>query len=266
MKLKKFWQEFSMRFGVNPYQQDYNEIPTATRFFRNIPLIETVNFWLNSHQISNPTLYFHACSTGEEPYSFAMYALENRISQPKIYCSDFNSNALQIAKKAIYNQEAIEVKNHGYIANNYKKYFTFINNEYHLKDKVKDMIFNFSEVDYTKIDNEWVIKNQSDVVFCNSSLLYQPHNMQERALEALARQAKHLLVLSGVENNILTKVLTKYNYVPYELNWERIYDGCKLRRVKHDPLFRTPTTPYLSDKNKFKEHFFKYSIFEKFTK
>ena len=261
INVKRYIQKFFAVFGVNPFAEPYEEIPLATRFFRNKILIKTFFDLLKKSGLNAPALYFHACSTGEEPYSFAIYNRECIGLSISCRASDYNQNALNLARAGWYSNNTIEEVNRNFIDNNFKKYFQKLESGYVVDPVVRSLILGFDFLDYVCMDNDWVLSNRADAVFCNSSLLYHDHATQEIVLEKLCAQAREILVVTGVENSILEKVLKKHGFNPYVVNWEEIYDGCALRRVSVDPVYRTPTTPYLSDANKKKNHYFKYSIF-----
>lgn len=261
--IKKAIQTILGTIGINPFEHSYDEIPLATRFFRNRPLIKTVFDLVQRAHLNNSSFFFHACSTGEEPYSYAMYKMENTGLSIKFQASDYNHSALDIARVGVYDEKTVDLINSGYISDKYKKYFNKVDGGYSLNQSVRLVMDDFIIVDYTKIDDDWASNHRADVVFCNSTLLYHSHQVQEFVLERLCIQASEILVLTGVENRILEKVLKKHGFIPYKENWEAVYDGCPLRRVKNDPVYRTPTTPYLSDRNKVKDHYFRYSVFYK---
>jgi chemotaxis methyl-accepting protein methylase len=134
---------------------------------------------------------------------------------------------------------------------------------YKIKDTIKADIKDIMECDYTKMDKQFISKYNSDIVFCNNSLLYHSPEVQEKVLEKLCLQAKKILIISGAGHKPLELILRKNGFRPYKENWKEIYEGWKLRRCKYDKVYPTPTTPYLSDRDRDIEQFFRYSIFIK---
>lgn len=106
------------------------------------------------------------CSTGEEPYSIAMTALETqgiREDNIRIYASDISLNSLLIAKEGVYKAEKLES-----VQKEYLKYFEEISKgEYSVKKNIKDMI----TFDYHNLRHKGPHKNM-DIIFCRNVMIY----------------------------------------------------------------------------------------------
>lgn len=110
------------------------------------------------------------CSSGEEPYSIAMYLLEDaRVVNSKnieIIGIDIDQTCIQRAKKAVYTPRSVRMIPQS--LNN--KYFTQINDEFHLKDEIKNAIeFKKANV-FSKDDMRKLGK--FDVIFSRNMLIY----------------------------------------------------------------------------------------------
>jgi len=262
MFLKKIVFRFFMLFGINIFKSNYDIIPQATCFLRNKTLLKHV-FSLLKQDNKKIKCFFHAGSTGEEVYSFLMYNEVNDNIDLEVSVGEYEESALQKIKKATYSKDTIEVVNKTFLKGGFLRFFSKEKNSYSLIPSLKEKLQDVLLCDYTKIDESFLEKYRSDIVFCNNTLLYHEHDVQEQVLENLCKQSSKYLIITGVENSVLEKVLKKHSFVPYKENWEEIYDSWTLRRRKSSPVYKTPTTPFLTDLDKKKEHYFKYSIFIK---
>lgn len=236
-------------------------IPTKTRFFRNQPLMAEVFSLLRAAKVPAPSLFFHACSSGEEPYSFVMFNLEADQLPITVAAADYNPAAVATAQRAVYPRHVIDESNRGLIGPQYRRYFEPHGLSYWLAPAVRQAVSAWQVLDYTDETSDFEQSAAADVVFCNSSLLYHPAAVQARVLDRLCRQASQALVVTGADNAALESVLRRHGFLPHKRHWEAIYDGCPLRRIGADRPHTTPTTPYLSDRNRAIEQYFRYAIF-----
>jgi chemotaxis methyl-accepting protein methylase len=254
--------KFFLFFGINIFKSKYDLIPQATRFMRNIPLLENI-FELLKLENKEIKCFFHAASTGEEVYSFLIFNDLYYKLKVNVMAGEYEKTAYKKIKEAIYSRDVIEKNNKAYVNNEFLQYFIKREETYHLCDEVKRKLAKVLLCDYTIMDEKFIQEYTSDIVFCNNTLLYHEFNIQKEVLEKLCVQSKKYLVITGVENKILENVLVRYGFYPYKKDWELIYDNWKLRRRASGRIYPTPTTPYLTDDDKNKEHYFKYSIFIK---
>ncbi len=122
-----------------------------------------------------------ACSTGEEPYSLAMYIHEEMERQEKnfevkIFATDISQQHLDIGANGIYS-ESVVADVDPFLLN---KYFVSKTNGYHVVEKLRRMVI-FSKHN--------VIKNppfsNMDMVVCRNLLIYFQPSIQLRALNVL---------------------------------------------------------------------------------
>ncbi|MCF6172671.1 MAG: hypothetical protein L3J44_02660 [Campylobacteraceae bacterium] len=251
-----------MLFNINIFKSSYDIIPQATCFLRNQVLLKNI-FSLLKQDNKKIKCFFHAGSTGEEVYSFLMYNEMNDKLDLEINVGEYEENALAKIKKAQYSENTIEVVNKNFLKEEFLRFFTKEEKTYSVIPSLREKLNDILLCDYTKIDKIFLERYKSDIVFCNNTLLYHEHEVQEKVLENLCKQASKYLIITGVENKALEKVLKRYSFAPYKENWEEIYDSWTLRRRSGSPIYKTPTTPFLIDSDKKKEHYFKYSIFIK---
>ena len=109
-------------------------------------------------------------STGEEPYSIAIYLLERWADIDKydieIVSSDIDSSALEKCKQGLYSERSV-----GQLPTHYKqKYFTREGNQYQLCDDLRSSV-HFSQVNLADLNQTRRFRG-FDVVFCRNLLIY----------------------------------------------------------------------------------------------
>jgi chemotaxis protein methyltransferase CheR len=139
---------------------------------KNRPANKTIRIW------SMP------CSTGEEPYSIALYILEKWAQADAfsvdIAASDIDSRVLDQARTGIYGERSLqrlspELK---------KKYFTKLGqDEYQICRELRDSI-NFSCVNITSANDLRPFRS-IDVIYCRNMLIYFDDVSRRVAVEAL---------------------------------------------------------------------------------
>jgi chemotaxis protein methyltransferase CheR len=111
------------------------------------------------------------CSTGEEPYSIALYLLENWPSVDnydiEIIGSDIDTRALQAAQTAVYDTRALQELSQAVIS----RYFTTLpGQKFQLSDSIRDSV-RFSQLN---VSDAAAMRNfkQIDILFCRNMLIY----------------------------------------------------------------------------------------------
>jgi len=126
------------------------------------------------------------CSTGEEPYSFAIVLSEFSENHPgfrfKILASDISTNVLKAAQRAIYKEEGIDCIPK-YLK---KKYFL------RSKDKARGLVKVVPELQgmitfkrLNLMDEDLGIKEQLDIILFRNVLIYFDKHNQETVLNRL---------------------------------------------------------------------------------
>ena len=109
-------------------------------------------------------------SSGEEPYSIAMYLLERWAGindwDVEIISSDIDTGILRKARTGLYTPRAVQ-----YVPNLWmKKYFTSVHGEYQICDELRQA------VDFTQVNLSVAAETRPyrdfDVVFCRNLLIY----------------------------------------------------------------------------------------------
>jgi len=109
-------------------------------------------------------------STGEEPYSIAMYLLENwpgiNVWDVEIISSDIDTSVLRRARAGRYSERSIQMVPPRWL----KKYFKPIGDEYQLADDVRQAV-EFTRVNLSEPADTARYRN-FDVIFCRNLLIY----------------------------------------------------------------------------------------------
>jgi chemotaxis protein methyltransferase CheR len=123
------------------------------------------------------------CSTGEEPYSIAIYILEGWSSADdfniEILASDIDSQALHEARKGVYGERAVS-RIPGELR---EKYFSSVTDGYRIAEALRESI-EFAPVniiDPAQMRNYFNI----DVIFCRNLLIYFDDLARRQAMETL---------------------------------------------------------------------------------
>ncbi|WP_041959159.1 CheR family methyltransferase [Sulfurospirillum arsenophilum] len=127
-----------------------------------------------------------ACSTGEEPYSLAMFLAEHipNVTQCdiKILATDVSSKVLKIAMKGIYSQKACMSLKEGYL----RKYFSpiMVENEvcYRINDMLKKQII-FREFNLVTGQYSLFAQKEFDIIFCRNVMIYFDKPTQNALIE-----------------------------------------------------------------------------------
>lgn len=124
------------------------------------------------------------CSTGEEPYSIAMYLLENWKQVDdydiEIMASDIDTNVLRAAEEGVYDARSL----HRLSPELIRKYFVSIggNKGYRLIDPVRESV-RFTKVNASSLA-EMRAFSQIDVIFCRNMLIYFDDQSRRQVVES----------------------------------------------------------------------------------
>jgi len=185
------WQEFVNALTTN-----------LTSFFREHHHFEIFSEHLRSKPTSHPwRVWCAAASTGEEPYSIVMTALEALGSRPhfSLQASDIDSKVLATAGHGVYKAESLK----GVSPAQMQAYFMrgkganagMVRVKPELKQYVEFLIVNL-------IKDDWPFREPFDVVFCRNVMIYFDAETQRRVLERIHRVMKPggILFVGHAEN------------------------------------------------------------------
>ena len=185
------WQEFVNALTTN-----------LTSFFRESHHFEIFAELLRSKPVSNSwRVWCSAASTGEEPFSIVMTALEalGALGNFSLTASDIDSKVLATASRGVYRVDSLK----GIESGRLQKYFLrgkgsnegFARIKPELLSPIQYLIVNL-------IHNDWPFKDPFDVVFCRNVMIYFDAHTQRGVLERIHRVMKPggLLFVGHAEN------------------------------------------------------------------
>ena len=142
-----------------------------------------ISEWLLNHPGKTLRVLSVPCSTGEEPYSIAIALLEAGLT-PKnftIDAVDLSQKSLHLAKRAVYRRNSFRGNDLAFR----ERYFTQINDEYHLCSSVKQLV-NF--IQGNLLDPYFLIDRLPyNVIFCRNVLIYFDPSAIEKTNQVLER-------------------------------------------------------------------------------
>ncbi len=143
-----------------------------TWFFRDIRPFEIIQKKIQQALMSSRSSHFRILSlpssTGEEPYSLAIYLIHNGITPSafKIDAVDISKRALQIAKQGIYGSNSFRGKNY---ATYQKPYFQENGTSYKINTNIQENI-NFYHLNILHTNHN--LDKSFDFILCRNLLIY----------------------------------------------------------------------------------------------
>lgn len=194
------WLESS---DIPEWQEFVNALTTnLTSFFRENHHFEVFSSLLKARPAGTPwRVWCSAASTGEEPYSILMTAIESLSGHPSLslIASDIDSKVLRTAQQGVYRLDGMK----GIDANRMQRFFLRgkAGNEgmVRIKPELSRMIEFFM---VNLIRDDWPFKEPFDVVFCRNVMIYFDGATQRKVLERLFKVMKpgSLLFVGHAEN------------------------------------------------------------------
>ena len=184
------WQEFVNALTTN-----------LTAFFREQHHFEIFASHLRSKPSANWRVWCNAASTGEEPYSIVITALEalGAGASFKLTASDIDSRVLATAAQGVYRLDSVK----GLSPERLQKFFLkgkggnagMVRAKPELRRAIDFMSVNL-------IRDDWPFKEPFDVVFCRNVMIYFDAPTQRRVLERIHRVLKPggMLFVGHAEN------------------------------------------------------------------
>lgn len=189
---EKEWEAFANSLTTN-----------LTSFFReqhHFPLLaEQLQQIQHAHPI---VLWCSASSTGEEPYSMAMTAIDafDSYTPPvKIIATDLDTNVLDTARRGVYSMERVEKLSSAQI----KRFFLKGTGQQEGFVRVRPELQNL--ITFRKLnllDVNWPIRDKVDAIFCRNVMIYFDKETQLAILKKMAPllRAEGLLYAGHSEN------------------------------------------------------------------
>jgi chemotaxis protein methyltransferase CheR len=185
------WQEFVNALTTN-----------LTSFFRERHHFEMLFEHLKLPPVSKRwNVWCAAASTGEEPYSIAITALEalgdaNRFS---LIASDIDSKVLAAASKGVYKIESLKGVSQSQLQRFFLRGTGTNSGMVRIRPDLQKLI-EFTVVNL--IHKDWPFKDVFDVVFCRNVMIYFDAETQRKVLEGIHKVMKPggLLFVGHAEN------------------------------------------------------------------
>ncbi len=209
----------------------------VTRFFRDEEAFEEVrkivlpSIFANKSKNDVIKAWVVACSTGEEAYTYAILIYEYLLSinhtdmQVKIFATDIDNEALEIASRGIYPESVIRDIAPGMI----EKYFVREGNKYKVSPVIRRMIV-FANHDVLK-DPPF---SKLEFISCRNMLIYMNTELQKKVLRTFhfALNAGSYLILGPSENvGVLKDSMEEINK-----KWKIFKALHRARTIDHDPF------------------------------
>lgn len=185
------WQEFINALTTN-----------LTAFFREQHHFEILSGHLKARPPGLPwRLWCSAASTGEEPYSIVMTALETlgATADVRLVASDIDTRVLASAAQGVYRQDSVK----GLAAERLQRFFLrgkganagMVRMRPELRRAIQFMPVNL-------VRDDWPFRGLFDVVFCRNVMIYFDGQTQRQVLERMHRvlQPGGLLFVGHAEN------------------------------------------------------------------
>lgn len=168
------WQEFINALTTN-----------LTSFFREQHHFEIfANFLRERSATTSCSVWCSAASTGEEPYSIVMTALETLGERAnfKLTASDIDSKVLETAANGVYRMDALR----GLDGERIRRYFLRGTGRNDGMARVKPEVR--QHVDFMMVNlirNDWPFREAFDAVFCRNVMIYFDALTQRQVLERI---------------------------------------------------------------------------------
>ena len=189
--------------GKQEFEQFVNALTTnLTFFFREEHHFQMLGEHLKGLAGKGElSIWCAASSTGEEPYSIAIAALEalggsSGRAPVQIVATDLDTSVLEVGRKGIYSADKIARLPAGYA----QRYFDKLaDGNYQAKQQLRDMI-SFSRLNL--IDVNWSVRKQFDAIFCRNVMIYFDRDTQLSVLKKFHPLLKtHGLLFVGHSEN-----------------------------------------------------------------
>ena len=184
------WQEFVNALTTN-----------LTAFFREQHHFEIFAALLKKRPAGPWSVWCNAASTGEEPYSIVMTALESLSPQAgfKLVASDIDSRVLATAAAGVYRADNLKGLSHERLQRFFQRGKGGNAGLARVKPELRRCI-EFTSVNL--IRDDWPFREPFDVVFCRNVMIYFDAPTQRRVLERIHRVLKPggMLFVGHAEN------------------------------------------------------------------
>ena len=220
-RLKSFGEYLTLleRGDKGEWEKFVNSLTTnLTSFFREPHHFPVFAAHLKKLQGKSPIkVWCSAASTGEEPYSIAMTAVEtfNSFNTPvSIVASDLDTNVLDIAAKGVYATDRIDKLSPERLS----RFFVRGGDGYTVRPELRRMV-SFQRLNL--LEPNWSVRGPLDVLFCRNVMIYFDKPTQYKILSRFAPLlAENGLLFAGHSESFLhaADLFRSLGKTVYELN------------------------------------------------
>jgi len=196
-----------------------NAISTnVTHFFRESRHFDFLAGQLGQHAQNGKRqirIWCAACSSGEEPYTIAMTALEAMAQSKagsmelKIVASDISTKVLQVAKFGVYRDQDVQGVPEPLLRRYFQKGVGRAAQLYRVKQSLRDLV-SFKQINLST--PPYPVEGGLDAIFCRNVMIYFNHDLRRvlvHHFEQMLRPGGHLFVglaesLTGIHKNLKT--------------------------------------------------------------
>jgi chemotaxis protein methyltransferase CheR len=185
------WQEFvnALTTNLTSFFREHHHFEILTNLLKSKPPGASWNVWCN------------AASTGEEPYSIVMTAVDalGPSAAFKLTASDIDSKVLASAARGVYRVDGLKGVSQAQTQRFFMRGKGDNEGMARVKPELQKMI-NFISVNL--IRDDWPFRDPFDVVFCRNVMIYFDATTQRRVLERIHRVMKPggMLFVGHAEN------------------------------------------------------------------
>jgi chemotaxis protein methyltransferase CheR len=167
------WQEFvnALTTNLTAFFREEHHFPLLADFLRERRNQPEIGIWCC------------AASTGEEPYSIAMTALDalpGAASHIKIFASDIDTNVLDVARAGVYDAERIDKLDESIKRRHFLRGRGAHDGRVRVKPELQALL-TFRRVNL--LDGKWDVRGGFDAIFCRNVMIYFDKPTQYRMLE-----------------------------------------------------------------------------------
>ena len=184
----------------------------TTAWFRNEAFLRTLTGLLR--QVESPCVLFHACSTGEEPYSFATIWQEMGGGPIAIDATDIEPTFIEKARQIEHPRLTQDARN------------------------------TVSFLPPASCSESFA--RTYDAVICMNALCYLPEDEQRLAIDRMASCASRYLCITAGSPWVVKRGIEAADMRPVWLNWMAIYYGWRERLSwRHRKTWKLPYLPLM---------------------
>ena len=170
------WEAFanSLTTNLTSFFREQHHFPMLAEQLKKIGTAHPIVIWCS------------ASSTGEEPYSLAMTAIDafNSFTPPvKIIATDLDTNVLDTARRGVYAFERVEKLDEAVIKRFFLKGSGAQAGFVKVRPELQNMI-TFRKLNL--LDATWPIRDKVDVIFCRNVMIYFDKETQLAILKKMA--------------------------------------------------------------------------------